>query len=123
MPSGNRGYDVESCDPETAGLRFIEVKGCREDAQAIAITRNEMLAALNGGDSFIFATVLVEDGFVYRPLYVPNPAPLFGADPGFNEVHRAISVASTGAAPKAGRRWRPPRALPILFGEMRHWQD
>ena len=98
VSSENRGYDIESRDPETGGLRFIEVKGRRADAQAITITRNEMLAALNAAESFILAAVLVEGGFVHQPLYVPNPAPLFGAEPGFNEVHRAISVASIKAA-------------------------
>ena len=98
VSSENRGYDIESRDPETGGLRFIEVKGRRVDAEAITITRNEMLAALNGGDSFILAAVLVEDGVVHEPLYVPNPSTLFGAEPGFNEVHRAISVASIKAA-------------------------
>ena len=94
----DRGYDIESRDPQTGGLRFIEVKGRRADAHAVTITRNEMLAALNAANSFILAVVLVEGGFVHRPLYIPNPAPLFGAEPGFNEVHRAISVASIKAA-------------------------
>ena len=98
VSSQNRGYDIESRDPKTGGLRFIEVKGRRADAEAITITRNEMLAALNAGESFILAAVLVEDGFVHQPLYVPDPSPLFGAEPGFNEVHRAISVASIMAA-------------------------
>ena len=98
VSSENRGYDIESRDPETGGLRFIEVKGRRADARAITVTRNEMLAALNAGDSFILAAVLVEDGFVHRPLYVPDPSSLFGAEPSFNEVHRAISVASIKAA-------------------------
>ncbi|MDE0333388.1 MAG: helicase-related protein [Defluviicoccus sp.] len=102
VSSENRGYDIESRDPETGSLRFIEVKGRRADAQAIAVTRNEMLAAFNAGDSFVLAAVLVEDGFTHRPLYVPNPAPLFGAEPGFNEVHRAISVASIKAAAQDG---------------------
>ncbi|MYE02968.1 MAG: DUF3883 domain-containing protein, partial [Alphaproteobacteria bacterium] len=94
----NRGYDIESRDPETGGLRFIEVKGRRADAQGITITRNELLAALNAADSFILAVVLVENGFVHQPLYVRNPAPIFGAEPGFNEVHRTITVASIRAA-------------------------
>ena len=102
VSSENRGYDIESRDPKTGGLRFIEVKGRRADAEAITITRNEMLAALNAGESFILAAVLVEDGLVHQPLYVPDPAPLFGAEPGFNEVHRAISVASIKAAAQGG---------------------
>ena len=86
----DRGYDIESREPGTGRLRFIEVKGRRADARTITITRNEMLAAFNTGDSFILAVVLVEGGFVHQPLYVPNPAPIFGPEPGFNEVSRAI---------------------------------
>ncbi len=99
----NRGYDIESADPGTGRLRFIEVKGRRADARAVTITRNEMLAALNSGDSFILAVVFVEGESVHEPLYVPDPAPVFGPEPGFNEVHRAISVASIEAAAQQGR--------------------
>ena len=96
----NRGYDIESRDPKTGNLRFLEVKGRRADARAITITRNEMLAAFNAADSFILAVVLVDSGRVHEPLYVPNPAPLFGPEPKFNEVHRAISIQSIKAAAK-----------------------
>ena len=97
----NRGYDIESRDPETGGLRFIEVKGRRAGAQGITITRNELLAALNAADSFILAVVLVENGFVHQPLYVWNPARLFGPEPGFAEVSRAISVDAIRRAANA----------------------
>ena len=105
----SRGYDIESRDPETGGLRFIKVKGRSADAQAIAIMRNEMLTALNPGDSFILAAVLVEDGFTHQPLYVTNPAPLFGAEPGFNEVQRGPPgdfrpLNQGGGAGRRGRR-------------------
>ena len=98
VSSENRGYDIESRNPKSGGLRFIEVKGRRADAHAVTITRNEMLAALNAADAFFLALVLVEADHVHQPLYVPNPGPLFGAEPEFNEVHRAISVESIQAA-------------------------
>ena len=88
----DRGYDVESREPETGRLRFIEVKGRRADARTITITRNEMLAAFNSAESFILAVVFVEGDVVQEPRYVPNPAPIFGPEPGFNEVSRAISA-------------------------------
>ena len=88
----NYGYDIESRDPETGRLRFIEVKGRRAGARGVTITRNEMLAAWNAADAFILAVVLVEDGEAREPLYIQNPAPVFGAEPGFNEIHRAISI-------------------------------
>ena len=97
----NRGYDIESRDPKTGSLRFIEVKGRRADADSITITRNEMLAAFNAGNAYILAVVLVRQNFVDKPLYVPNPAPVFGPEPGFNEVHRAISTKSITAAAQA----------------------
>jgi len=94
----NRGYDIESREPATGRLRFIEVKGRRADARDITITRNEMLAALNAGPSCILAVVLVERGFAQAPIYLPDPARLFGAEPGFAEVSRAISLAAVRAA-------------------------
>ena len=94
----DRGYDIESKEPDTGRLRFIEVKGRRADARAITITRNEMLAAFNAAESFILAVVFVETGFVHAPLYLPNPAPIFGPEPGFNEVSRAISARAIKAA-------------------------
>ena len=92
VSSEDRGYDIESRDPASGRLRFIEVKGRRADARTVSITRNEMLAAFNAADSFILAVVLVDGAFVHRPLYLPNPAPVFGPEPGFNEVSRAISA-------------------------------
>ena len=92
VSSEDRGYDIESRDPANGRLRFIEVKGRRADARTVSITRNEMLAAFNAPDAFILAVVLVEGEYVHHPLYLPNPAPVFGPEPGFNEVSRAISA-------------------------------
>ena len=97
----NRGYDIESRDPETGKLRFIEVKGRRADASGITITRNEMLTALNAGEAYILAAVLVENGYVQDPLYVNNPSELFGSEPKFNEERRTITVESIKQAVKA----------------------
>ena len=94
----DRGYDIESRDGTTGRLRFIEVKGRRADARAITVTRNEVLTAFNAGSSFILAAVLVEDCVAKDPLYVGDPARLFGSEPGFNEVNRSITVASIVAA-------------------------
>ncbi len=100
--SENRGCDIESRDPETGGLRLTEIKGRCADAEAVTVTRNKMLTALNAGGSFILAAVLVEDGFVHRLLYVPDPARIFGPPPGFAEVSRTISVSAIGKAAEAG---------------------
>ena len=94
----NRGYDIESRDPDTGRLRFIEVKGRRADARAITITRNEMLAALNAAESYILALVLVDGGSARPPLYLRDPARLFGSEPNFHEVSRQISTKAIEAA-------------------------
>ncbi len=88
----NRGYDIESRDPASGALSFVEVKGRRADARSVTVTRNEMLAAWNAGASYTLAVVSVEGGFVHRPLYLADPARLFGPEPGFAEVSRAISL-------------------------------
>ena len=88
----NRGYDIESGDPETGRLRFIEVKGRRADAETVTLTRNEMLAAMNASDAYILAVVLVERDMVHEPLYVPKPTNLFGPEPGFAEVSRSFAI-------------------------------
>lgn len=41
------GYDIESRDPRTGCLRFIEVKGGMSGANTISATRNEILTSLN----------------------------------------------------------------------------
>lgn len=51
------GYDVESQDPSTGRLRFIEVKGRVSGAATITVTRNEILYSLNQPESFILAIV------------------------------------------------------------------
>ncbi len=57
----NLGYDIESRDPVSGGLRFIEVKGYRAGADTVTVTRNEILCALNVPEQFILALVQIED--------------------------------------------------------------
>ena len=58
--SENRGYDIESRDPKTGKLRFIEVKGRVEGAATVCVTKNEILTALNKPEDFILAIVEVD---------------------------------------------------------------
>ena len=74
----------------------------RADARTVSITRNEMLAAFNAAEAFILAVVLVEGEYVHHPLYLPNPAPVFGPEPGFNEVSRTISTEAIKRAASRG---------------------
>ena len=67
------GYDIESQEPSTGKLRFIEVKGRRSDADTITVTRNEILYSLNKPEEFILAIVLFHGGTDYQLHYVPRP--------------------------------------------------
>ncbi|HDN19513.1 MAG TPA: DUF3883 domain-containing protein [Candidatus Acetothermia bacterium] len=78
--SEHLGYDIESQDPRTGWLRFIEVKGRESGANVITVTRNEILTALNKPDSYILAIVeFLEDGS-HRVHYIPRP---FQREPDF----------------------------------------
>lgn len=74
------GYDIESFDPQTGRLRFIEVKGRRDGAQTVTITRNEILVGLNQPEQFILALVEIEDEQAKEPRYVRQP---FHKEPDF----------------------------------------
>ncbi len=77
----NAGYDIESFDPRTGRLRFIEVKGRRADADTITVTHNEILTALNQPEQFILAVVEIEAGQARPPRYIRRP---FTQEPEFH---------------------------------------
>jgi superfamily II DNA or RNA helicase len=58
MPHSNKGYDVESKDPD-GGLWFIEVKGRVEGADTVTVTKSEIGVGRNKPDQFILALVEV----------------------------------------------------------------
>jgi SNF2 family DNA or RNA helicase len=68
------GYDIESRDPGTGHLHFIEVKGRVDGGDTITVTTNEMLVSLNAAERFVLAIVPVgEDGFAHPPIYLRRP--------------------------------------------------
>ncbi|MDR7409460.1 MAG: helicase-related protein [Armatimonadota bacterium] len=74
------GYDIESRDPRTGHLRFIEVKGRVAGADTITVTRNEILTSLNKPDDYILAIVEFLDGGGHRVHYIRRP---FRREPDF----------------------------------------
>ncbi len=86
----NRGYDIESRDPKTGSLRFIEVKGRVEGAPTITVTKNEILTALNKPDAYILAIVLIGmDGVAMAPHYLRQP---FAQEPEFGTASVNFSL-------------------------------
>jgi hypothetical protein len=65
--------------PGTGKLRFIEVKGRVTGANAITVTKNEILTSLNKPDNFILAIVEF-GGDAHKVHYVRRP---FQREPDF----------------------------------------
>ena len=74
------GYDIESRDPRTGRLRFLEVKGRVSGAATITVTKNEILYSLNKPEDFILAIVEFLPDDAHRVHYVRRP---FQREPDF----------------------------------------
>jgi superfamily II DNA or RNA helicase/ribosome-associated translation inhibitor RaiA len=74
------GYDIESRDPKTGRLRFIEVKGRVTGADVVTVTKNEILYSLNKPDDFILAIVEFLPGDQHKTHYTRKP---FKREPDF----------------------------------------
>ena len=70
----NLGYDIESRDPATERLRFVEVKGRDADAETVTLTRNECMTGINLREDYWLAVVPVRDGIAAgEPHYACDP--------------------------------------------------
>ncbi|HMO57943.1 MAG TPA: DUF3883 domain-containing protein [Roseiflexaceae bacterium] len=74
------GYDIESRDPTTGQLRFIEVKGRVAGAETITVTKNEILYSLNKPEQYILAMVEFQPDDTHRVHYLRRP---FQREPDF----------------------------------------
>lgn len=74
------GYDIESRDPKSGHLRFIQVKGRIANAVTITVSKNEILYSLNKPEHFILAVVEFLEVDSYRVYYIRNP---FSREPDF----------------------------------------
>jgi hypothetical protein len=91
----NLGYDVESRDPATGRLRFVEVKGRDAGAETLTLTRNECMAGMNSRGDYWLAVVPVRDGMAAgEPRYVPDPVSrALTAEPRFGLVSVQLDIA------------------------------
>lgn len=78
------GYDIESYDPESGHMRFIEVKGRIDGANSVMVTRQEIITSLHEPDKFILAIVAVAEGVGSEPRYIRGP--LVDREPSFLET-------------------------------------
>jgi hypothetical protein len=78
------GYDIESRDPTTGQLRFIEVKGRVAGAETITVTKNEILYSLNKPDHYILALVEFQPDGTHQVYYLRRPFVGRGVTTDFN---------------------------------------
>lgn len=81
MPHHNPGYDIESKDPNTNQLLFIEVKGKSTDATTVTVSKTQIFTAFNKPDSFVLAVVEVDGDTAKEPRYIRQP---FKKEPDFS---------------------------------------
>jgi superfamily II DNA or RNA helicase len=95
------GYDIESRDPQSGHLHFVEVKGRIEGGDTVTVTTNEMLVALNAGDRFVLAIVPVGDGgFAQQPIYVRRPFDGAPAPDSSATIFKLDKLVPRGTAPQ-----------------------
>jgi superfamily II DNA or RNA helicase len=94
------GYDIESKDPKTGKLRFIEVKGRASGEQTLTVSRNEILYSLNTPDDFILGMVEFIDRDSHQVHYLRRP---FHREPDFHVTSVNYSF------PELLARSEPPR--------------
>ncbi len=97
----NRGWDIESFTSGGAMI-FLEVKGRRADGRSIAVTKNEMLRALNAGEQYHLVFVSVDNGFAAAPVYVCDPGRHFWNEGEFRDICRHFAVKDIVAVGKSG---------------------
>ena len=90
----NLGYDVESRNPATGRLRFVEVKGRDETAETLTLTRNECMTGMNARADYWLALVAVRDGqAVSEPRYISDPvARALTTEPQFGLVSVQLDI-------------------------------
>ncbi|MCU0772890.1 MAG: DUF3883 domain-containing protein [Verrucomicrobia bacterium] len=83
------GYDIESKDPTTGTLVFIEVKGRWIGKSDVTLTKNEILCSRNEPEKFRLALVIVAEEGARAPRYLRG----FGfGEPDFAETTRTFSL-------------------------------
>ena len=109
-------YDIESRDPATGKLRFIEVKGRRSDAETVTVTKNEILYSLNKpDDDFILALVLFGSGGDDTPRvrYVRRPFQRgTGLRGGERQLRRSRTLLASAEDPRQDGRQVPTTGHP-----------
>ena len=80
MPHNNEGYDIESREPDSGDLYFIEVKGRIEGADTVTVSCSQIIHSQNSPDRFILAVVQVPEDRSAHPTVHYVRCPFEGVD-------------------------------------------
>jgi len=90
MSHSNPGYDIESRDPETGMLYFIEVKGRIEGSDTVTVSGRQVIHSQNVPDHFILAVGEVPTDREAKPTVRYASRPFEGMEVPFDRF--AITV-------------------------------
>lgn len=85
------GYDIESRDPVSGQLLFIEVKGRADTQDHVTLCRTEVLCGLNEPEKFRLAIVQIDGGRAETPVYVRR---FDWGQPGFAQTSSTYSLST-----------------------------
>ena len=89
----NCGWDLTSIrlspDGQILGEWHIEVKGRAKGQNTITVSKNEILYALNQGNKFLLAIVIVDGDAYEGPYYIRHP---FTQEPDWAEVSKNLDL-------------------------------
>lgn len=89
----NCGWDLTSIrlspDGQILGEWHIEVKGRAKGQNTITVSKNEILYALNQGNKFLLAIVIVDGDAYEGPYYIRHP---FSQEPDWAEVSKNLDL-------------------------------
>jgi hypothetical protein len=92
MPHHQPGYDIESRDPNTGDLYFIEVKGRIEGSDTVTVKARQVRQAQNTPDRFILALVTVPESREAEPTVRYLLQPFQGTELPFATVSINLSL-------------------------------
>ncbi len=92
MPHHNPGYDIESRDPESGDLYFIEVKGRIEGSDTVTVKARQVRQAQNTPDRFILAIAVVPEDEAVDPAVYYLKRPFEGTELPFGAVSINLSL-------------------------------
>jgi len=91
----NCGWDLTSIrlspDGQILGEWHIEVKGRAKGQNTITVSKNEILYALNQGNKFLLAIVIVDGDAYEGPYYIRHP---FSQEPDWAEVSKNLDIGA-----------------------------